>query len=103
MAGPSARTTSTARPIARSAVPFGYRRLPADHERQLLLAVLDRAHVRPDRDRARVPPAGALRESRMRWRRNPKGTAERAIGLAVLVVLALGPAIFNDYWVNTIL
>ena len=39
----------------------------------------------------------------MRWRRNPKGTVERAIGLAVLVVLALGPAIFNDYWVNTIL
>ena len=39
----------------------------------------------------------------MRWRRNPKGTVERAIGLVVLVVLALGPAIFNGYWLNTIL
>ncbi len=39
----------------------------------------------------------------MRWRRNPKGTVERAIGLAVLVLLVLGPAIFNGYWVNTIL
>jgi branched-chain amino acid transport system permease protein len=36
-------------------------------------------------------------------RMSPKGTAERAIGLAALVLLALGPAIFNDYWVNTIL
>jgi branched-chain amino acid transport system permease protein len=39
----------------------------------------------------------------MTRRRDPKGTVERAIGLAVLVLLALGPAIFNDYWVNTIL
>ena len=39
----------------------------------------------------------------MTWRRNPKGTVERAIGLALLVLLALGPAIFNGYWVNTIL
>ena len=39
----------------------------------------------------------------MRRRLEPKGTVERGIGLAVLVVLALGPAIFNDYWVNTIL
>ena len=36
-------------------------------------------------------------------RLGPKGTAERAIGLAALVLLALGPAVFNDYWVNTIL
>ncbi len=39
----------------------------------------------------------------MRRRLDPKGTVERAIGLAVLVLLALGPAIFNGYWVNTIL
>jgi branched-chain amino acid transport system permease protein len=36
-------------------------------------------------------------------RREPKGTVERAIGLVVLVLLAVGPAVFNDYWVNTIL
>ena len=39
----------------------------------------------------------------MKLRLDPKATVERAIGLAVLVLLALGPAIFNDYWVNTIL
>ena len=39
----------------------------------------------------------------MRRRLEPKGTVERAIGLAVLVLLALGPAVFNGYWVNTIL
>jgi branched-chain amino acid transport system permease protein len=36
-------------------------------------------------------------------RLDPQGTVERALGLVVLVLLALGPAIFNDYWVNTIL
>ncbi len=30
-------------------------------------------------------------------------TTERAIAVGVLVVAALGPLIFNDYWVNTIL
>jgi branched-chain amino acid transport system permease protein len=39
----------------------------------------------------------------VRTRLDSKGTVERAIGLALLVLLALGPAIFNDYWVNTIL
>jgi branched-chain amino acid transport system permease protein len=39
----------------------------------------------------------------VRRRRDPKTTVERALGLAVLVLLALGPAIFNGYWVNTIL
>ena len=78
------------------------RRLPAGHQQQLLLAVLDRAHVRADRDRARVPPAGPLRESRMKLRFD-QPTVERALGLAVLVVLALGPTFFNDYWINTIL
>ena len=39
----------------------------------------------------------------MRLRLDPRGTVERGIGLAVLVLLALGPAIFNEYWVNTIL
>lgn len=39
----------------------------------------------------------------MRTRSDAKTTSERVIGLALLVLLALGPAIFNDYWVNTIL
>ena len=39
----------------------------------------------------------------MSTRLGSKGTVERAVGLAVLVLLALGPVIFNDYWVNTIL
>jgi branched-chain amino acid transport system permease protein len=30
-------------------------------------------------------------------------TVERSIGAGVLVLVALGPLIFNDYWVNTIL
>jgi branched-chain amino acid transport system permease protein len=30
-------------------------------------------------------------------------TVERGIGIAALVAVAAGPAIFNDYWVNTIL
>ena len=34
---------------------------------------------------------------------SPKMLVERAIGVVVLVLVALGPAIFNDYWVNTIL
>jgi len=33
----------------------------------------------------------------------PKMLVERAIGVVVLVLVLLGPAIFNDYWVNTIL
>lgn len=33
----------------------------------------------------------------------PKTTVERAIGVAVLVLVALGPAVFNEYWVNTVL
>jgi branched-chain amino acid transport system permease protein len=33
----------------------------------------------------------------------PKMLVERALGVVVLVLVLLGPAIFNDYWVNTIL
>jgi branched-chain amino acid transport system permease protein len=33
----------------------------------------------------------------------PKTAVERVIGVAVLVLVALGPAVFNDYWVSTIL
>jgi branched-chain amino acid transport system permease protein len=33
----------------------------------------------------------------------PKTAVERVIGVAVLVLVALGPAIFNDYWVSSIL
>jgi branched-chain amino acid transport system permease protein len=35
--------------------------------------------------------------------RADQGTVERAIGVAALVLFVLGPVIFNDYWVNTIL
>ncbi len=38
---------------------------------------------------------------RFAW--SPKTLVERVIGVAVLVLVAAGPAIFNDYWVNTIL
>lgn len=38
---------------------------------------------------------------RFAW--SPKTLVERVIGVAVLVLAAAGPAIFNDYWVNTIL
>jgi branched-chain amino acid transport system permease protein len=34
---------------------------------------------------------------------DPKALVERGIGLAVLVLLAAGPAVFNDYWVSTLL
>jgi branched-chain amino acid transport system permease protein len=33
----------------------------------------------------------------------PKMLVERGLGVVVLVLVLLGPAIFNDYWVNTIL
>lgn len=33
----------------------------------------------------------------------PKMLVERALGVVVLVLVLLGPAVFNDYWVNTIL
>jgi branched-chain amino acid transport system permease protein len=36
-----------------------------------------------------------------RW--SPKTLTERVIGAATLVLLAAGPAVFNDYWVNTVL
>jgi branched-chain amino acid transport system permease protein len=34
---------------------------------------------------------------------SPQTALERAIGVVVLVGAALGPLIFNDYWVNTVL
>jgi branched-chain amino acid transport system permease protein len=39
----------------------------------------------------------------MRVGGDPKTTSERLLGLAVLVLLVLGPLFLNDYWVNTIL
>jgi branched-chain amino acid transport system permease protein len=36
-------------------------------------------------------------------RLDSKENVERAIGVALLVLLVLGPVVFNDYWVNTIL
>jgi branched-chain amino acid transport system permease protein len=38
---------------------------------------------------------------RLRW--TPKTTIERAIGVVALVVAALGPMLFNDYWTHQIL
>ena len=38
-----------------------------------------------------------------RLRLNSQSSVERVIGVAVLVLLAVGPAIFNEYWINTIL
>lgn len=38
-----------------------------------------------------------------RLRLAPPTLIERTVGVAVLVLLAVGPAIFNDYWVNSIL
>ena len=34
---------------------------------------------------------------------SPKTAVERVIGVAVLVLVAAGPALFNDYWVSSIL
>ena len=34
---------------------------------------------------------------------SPKTLVERVVAIAVLVVVALGPQIFNDYWMDTIL
>ena len=39
--------------------------------------------------------------SALRW--TPKTLTERLIGLAMLVLLVAGPAVFNDYWVSAIL
>jgi len=36
-------------------------------------------------------------------RRDPKTLVERVIGLAALVILACGPFIFNDYWLDALL
>ncbi|GIU95523.1 MAG: ABC transporter ATP-binding protein [Gaiellaceae bacterium] len=34
---------------------------------------------------------------------DPKVAVERVVGVGVLVLLAAGPAVFNDYWISTIL
>ena len=42
----------------------------------------------------------------MRWdvlRSSPKTTIERAIGATALVLAALGPLVFNQYWAHQIL
>jgi branched-chain amino acid transport system permease protein len=39
----------------------------------------------------------------MTMQRDPKTLIERAVGVAVLVLMAAGPAIFNDYWVSAVL
>ncbi|HEX4745616.1 MAG TPA: branched-chain amino acid ABC transporter permease [Gaiellaceae bacterium] len=36
-------------------------------------------------------------------RYTPKTLVETAIGIAVLVLLAAGPAVFNDYWISAVL
>lgn len=37
------------------------------------------------------------------FRASTKTVVERVIGAVVLVLVAVGPAVFNDYWVNTVL
>ena len=37
----------------------------------------------------------------MKLRVDPKGAVERTIGVGALMLLVLGPVIFNDYWINT--
>jgi branched-chain amino acid transport system permease protein len=39
----------------------------------------------------------------MTMKRDSKTLVERAVGIATLVLMAAGPAIFNDYWVSAIL
>ena len=53
---------------------------------ELLHAVLDRLHVRPARARARLPPAGALREGRVTRRAPEDARRARASGSAALVL-----------------
>ena len=52
-----------------------------------------------------MSPAGSAPGvvQRVVGRASPRATLEFGIGIAVLVVLAAGPAIFNEYWVNSIL
>ena len=68
---------------------------------QLLHAVLDRLHLRSAGARARVPPAGPLREILVT--RDPKVVTERAIATVALVVAVIAPVIFNAYWIDVIL
>ena len=63
-------------------------RLPPDDGRQLLHAVLGRAHLRAHGARARLPAAGALREGGVTLG-TPKTITERVIGVGALV--ARGP------------
>ncbi len=69
---------------------------------ELLHAVLGGAHVRSDGARARVPAAGAVRESGVTLAAS-KTAVERAIGVGALVVAVLAPLIFSDFWLNSIL
>src|SRR5581483_11713232 len=81
------------------------RLVPADVRPRLLHAVLLHPHLRPDRARARVPAARAVREGRVNpaaWTRRQQ--AERALAAAALVLVAVWPAAgFSPYWTHQIL
>ena len=42
-----------------------------------------------------------MRWNALKW--TPKSVIERTIGFVMLVVAALGPLLFNDYWTHQIL
>src|SRR5262249_47035500 len=83
---------------------------PRDDERRLLHPVLDRAHVRAPRARARVQAPRPVREAGVRAYASlrlrlgsDKLRVELAVGLAVLAFLALFPAFSSGYWLSFIL
>jgi branched-chain amino acid transport system permease protein len=70
-----------------------------------LYPVLGRVHVRAACARACISASGPVRETGLTGRARV-GTAaaiERAIGIAVVVVAALGPFIFSDFFAHTLL
>src|SRR5205085_127667 len=69
-------------------------------DEQLLQGLRDRVHVHPAGARARVPAPGAVREGGMSALHSPKTAVERSIAALVLVLMAVGPLMFSDYWVS---
>src|SRR5205823_15094406 len=68
--------------------------------------LMRRRHARDERAGARVPSSAPVRETRMRqgflsW--SPKTTVERGTAAVALVLAALGPLVFNQYWAHQIL
>ncbi len=90
----------------RARADFSASYLPStgDPAGRMLHAVLDHLHLRTHRARARLQAAGTLREgcmSRRAW--TPRTIVERTLGLVVLAIAVLGPAVFSSYFTTTIL